>query len=45
VLDNAEKTIQCYTSESKADCYSGVINGGLYEGVSFNAIEMGGSNS
>ena len=39
---NGEKTIHCYTSNSSADCYSGVIKGGLYQGVSFNSIEIGG---
>ena len=41
-LDNAEKTIHAYTSSSTSDCYSGVISGGLYKGVSFTAIQMDG---
>lgn len=42
VIDNAEKTIQAYTSNSSADCYSGVILNGLWQGVAFNAIQTGG---
>ena len=34
--------IQCYTSNSSTDCYSGVLYGGLWQGASFNAIELGG---
>lgn len=41
-LDNSEKTIRVYTSNSSADCYSGILVNGLYQGVSFNAIEMAG---
>lgn len=37
---NAEKTISVYTSNSDADCYSGVLHNGLYQGVTFSAIEM-----
>ena len=43
-LDNAEKTIQDYTSNSKTDLYSGMILGGLWQGVAFNAIELAGEN-
>ena len=43
-LDNAEKTIQVYTSNSKTDLYSGMILGGLWQGVAFNAIELAGEN-
>lgn len=41
-LDNAEKLIGCYTSNSASDLYSGVIRNGLWQGVSFNAIELEG---
>lgn len=41
-LDNNYKQIGCYTATSSADCYSGVLRNGLYQGVSFNAIEMAG---
>lgn len=37
---NAEKTIDVYTSNSEGDCYSGVLHNGLYQGVSFSAIEI-----
>ena len=40
VKSNAEVTIQCYTSNSQADCYSGVLYNGLWQGLTFNAIEM-----
>lgn len=42
ILDNAEKTISVYTSNSSADCYSGVIRQGLWTGLTFNAIEIAG---
>lgn len=41
-LSNADKTINVYTSNSAADCYSGIIKNGLYTNVAFNAIELGG---
>lgn len=42
-LANAEKTITCYTSQSTAECYSGVLNSkGLWQGVTFKAIQTGG---
>lgn len=41
-LDNVEKTIEVYTSNSKSDLYSGVVLNGLWQGVSFNAIELAG---
>lgn len=41
-LTNGEKTINCYTSNSSGDCYSGVLKGGLYTGVAFNSIELAG---
>ncbi len=37
---NAEKTFQVYTSNTKGECYSGVLHNGLYQGVSFSAIEV-----
>ena len=43
-LDNAEKTITVYTSNSSADLYSGMVMNGLWQGVSFNAIELAGEN-
>lgn len=44
LIDNSQKTIQVYTSNSAADCYSGYVKNGLYEGISFNAIEIAGEN-
>lgn len=41
-LDNIERTARVYTSNSKANLYSGFVMNGLYEGVSFNAIETVG---
>lgn len=43
-LANADKTLSVYTSNSSADCYSGVIRNGLYTNVAFNAIELGGES-
>lgn len=43
-LENAEKTIKAYTSNSSADMYNGVLYGGMWQGVSFNAIELAGEN-
>lgn len=43
-LENAEKTIEVYTSNSSADLYSGMILDGLWQGVRFNAIELAGEN-
>lgn len=40
LLTNAERTCKVYTSNSQADCYSGVILNGLWHGVSFSAIEV-----
>ena len=37
---NAEAQISVYTSNSQADCYSGVLHGGLYQGLQFSAIEV-----
>lgn len=42
LVENGEKTIHCYTSNSHADCYSGRVKNGLYEGATFNAIEIAG---
>lgn len=39
-----EKTSKCYTSAGGSSLKSGVIKGGLFEGVSFNAIELAGEN-
>ena len=41
-LTGGQNTITAYTSNSSADCYSGVLYNGLWQGVSFNAIEVGG---
>ena len=35
-------TIHCYTSNSSAECKSGVQYGGLWVGAAFNAIELEG---
>lgn len=40
IVENQEKTIYAYTSNSSADCYSGVVRNGFYQGVAFNAIEV-----
>lgn len=37
---NAEVTVQMYTSNADGECYSGVLYGGLYQGVEFHAIEV-----
>ena len=42
LLTGGQNTITAYTSNSSADCYSGVLYNGLWQGVSFNAIEVGG---
>ena len=36
------RSIQCYTSNSHADMYSGVVHNGLWTGFTFNAIEIAG---
>ena len=42
-LDNAEKTIEVYTSTSSSDCYSGILGtNGLWQNVTFKAIQTGG---
>lgn len=41
-LTNNWRTGTFYTSNSSADLYSGVILNGLYQNVSFNAIELAG---
>ena len=43
-LDNAEKTITAYTSKGSSSLYSGILYNGLWQGTSFNAIELGGEN-
>lgn len=43
-LDNRWETRQVYTSNSSADCYSGIYYGGLWQNASFNAIEIAGEN-
>lgn len=37
---NQEVTVEMYTSNTKGECYSGVLHGGLYQGVQFSAIEV-----
>lgn len=39
---NAEKTIHVYTSNGRGSMYSGIIRNGLYQGISFNGIELKG---
>lgn len=41
-LENKEKAIRVYTSNSSTDCYSGVIKGGIWQNATFNAIELAG---
>lgn len=41
-LANSELTKEVYTSNSAADCYSGIIRNGLWQGISFSAIERAG---
>jgi len=41
IRSNSEQTVHVYTSNSNAECYSGVIMNGLYQGLSFSAIELG----
>lgn len=36
----SEVTVEMYTSNASGECYSGVLLNGLYEGVSFSAIEV-----
>lgn len=45
LYDNAEKTIYVYTSNGNGNVYSGVIHNGLYQGVTFNAIEIMGDTT
>lgn len=44
ILNNAEKTITVYTSNSSGDIKSGVILNGLVTGLKFSAIELAGEN-
>ena len=41
ISTNAEVTAHVYTSASSGECYSGVIQNGLYTGLTFSAIELG----
>lgn len=43
-LENSEKTINVYTSNSATDMYSGVLYNGLWQGIKFNAIELAGED-
>ena len=45
ILTNAEKTIYVYTSNGRGGMYSGVVRNGIYQGISFNAIEIMGETS
>jgi hypothetical protein len=38
---NRERRVKVYTSNSSTDIYSGVVRNGLYQGFTFNAIELG----
>ena len=42
LITNSEKTINVYTSNGKGSLYSGVVRNGLYQGITFNAIELKG---
>lgn len=42
LIEDVQKTIHVYTSNSSADTYSGVIRNGLFQGAKFNAIEIAG---
>jgi len=43
IYSAGEVSVDCYTSNSKAECYSGVLNNGngLWTGLSFTAVEKG----
>lgn len=43
-IDRDEVVRRFYTSNSSADVYSGVLYGGVWQGVKFNAIEVAGEN-
>lgn len=43
-MDNAERTIKVYTSNSSTDMYNGYWYGGVWQGMKFNAIELAGEN-
>ena len=43
-MDNAERTIKVYTSNSSGDMYNGYLYGGVWQGIKFNAIELAGEN-
>ena len=43
-MDNSEKTINAYTSTSSSELYSGILHTGLWQGIQFNAIQVGGEN-
>lgn len=45
LITNEEKTIYVYTSNGKGSLYSGVVRNGLYQGITFNAIEIMGETS
>lgn len=40
LLTNSVVEKEMYTSNTKGECYSGVLIGGLYQGISFSAIEV-----
>lgn len=44
VLDNQWQTRRVYTSNTSADCYSGIYYCGLWQDAKFSAIEIAGEN-
>ncbi len=44
LIDDAERTIYVYTSNGRGGMYSGVVRNGIYQGISFNAIEIDGEH-
>lgn len=41
ISTNSEQSVPVYTSNSEAECYSGILYNGLWQGLSFSAIEIG----
>lgn len=41
-IENQELTIECYTLDSSASLYSGVLLDGLWNGITFKATEVAG---
>lgn len=42
IIDNAEKTIRVYTSNASSSMYNGFLYSGVWQNVSFNAIQIDG---